>query len=228
VDTPPQARGNGIRRAKQLSMQRWVLAALTLIPQAIHPFGPDSTIYNLTKVWPVARFSPAGLVLNDDGSAWLSSRAGNRLAHATLDGKITIVQLPSPYSKSQIESITRDLSGNLWFTETQSYDGSHNYVGEMTRAGHFSFFPIRRNNAFLMGIAAVPDGSIWFTEFGADRVGHILPSGKITEYYLGRNAFPQTIVAGPDGNLWMTGAHCVVRISPNGQIKRIILSLEGQ
>ncbi len=207
-------------------MLKWVLAALTFIPAATHPFGPQSTIYNLTGSEPA--FTPAALVLNDDGSVWLSSLGGNRLAHATSEGKLTIVQLPAPYSKSQIESITRDMSGNLWFTETQSYDGSHNYIGKMTQAGHFTFYPIRRNNAFLMGIAAAPNGGIWFTEYGADRAGRILPSGRITEFYLGRGAFPQTIAAGPDGNLWTTGMHCVVRISPSGQMKRIIVPIDGQ
>ena len=71
------------------------------------------------------------------------------------------------------------------------------------------------------GIASGPDGSLWFTEMLADRIGRISPQGAITEFALpaaGRG--PARIAAGPDGNLWFTEyeAGQIGRISPAGAI----------
>ncbi len=57
------------------------------------------------------------------------------------------------------------------------------------------------------GIAAGPDGNIWFTEFAGDRIGRINPTTfAITEFSTGMSvgAGPEGITAGPDGNLWFT------------------------
>jgi streptogramin lyase len=31
-------------------------------------------------------------------------------------------------------------------------------------------------------VAAGPDGNLWFTEFGSDKIGRITPTGTITEF----------------------------------------------
>jgi poly(3-hydroxybutyrate) depolymerase/sugar lactone lactonase YvrE len=54
-------------------------------------------------------------------------------------------------------------------------------------------------------IVAGPDGAMWFTEFHADRIGRISPSGKITEYRVPTaGAGPYQIAAGPGGTVWFT------------------------
>ncbi len=73
-----------------------------------------------------------------------------------------------------------------------------------------------------VAIAAGPDGSMWFTEYGLDRIGRITPSGVVTQYRAGitRGADPYEITAGPDGNLWFTerGLGRVARITPSGTV----------
>jgi len=56
------------------------------------------------------------------------------------------------------------------------------------------------------GIAAGPDGNLWFTEAGGDRIGRITPAGVVTEFGAGitSGSEPAGITAGPDGNLWFT------------------------
>lgn len=66
------------------------------------------------------------------------------------------------------------------------------------------------------GIAAGPDGNVWFTEEFGGRIGRITPAGVITEFPIGRpvpgcdpdiepcGVRPGGIAAGPDGNLWFT------------------------
>jgi streptogramin lyase len=72
------------------------------------------------------------------------------------------------------------------------------------------------------GIAAGPDGNLWFTEPGRDRIGRITPEGEVTEFSAGitPGSSPRGIAAGPDGNLWFTqpGKDRIGRITPEGKV----------
>jgi streptogramin lyase len=67
------------------------------------------------------------------------------------------------------------------------------------------------------GIAAGPDGNVWFTENYAKNIGRITPAGTITEFPAGA---PQLgITPGPDGALWFTGgATGIGRITTAGAV----------
>ena len=57
-----------------------------------------------------------------------------------------------------------------------------------------------------LGVAAGPDGNIWFTQL-AGMIGRITPAGVITEFSVPPGAIissPYAIVAGADGNIWFT------------------------
>jgi virginiamycin B lyase len=56
-------------------------------------------------------------------------------------------------------------------------------------------YPIPTANSSPNGIAAGPDGALWFTENA--KIGRITTAGAITEYPIGSAA--RVIVAGPDG-----------------------------
>ena len=72
------------------------------------------------------------------------------------------------------------------------------------------------------GIAAGPDGNLWFTEIDGDRIGRITPAGVVTEFSAGitADARPKGIAAGPDGNLWFTeyDGDRIGRITPAGTV----------
>lgn len=77
------------------------------------------------------------------------------------------------------------------------------------------------------GIAAGPDGAMWFTEWSGRGLGRIAPDGTIAEFppagspQLTVGADPSGIVTGPDGNLWFTehGAGQVGELDPStGQL----------
>lgn len=69
-------------------------------------------------------------------------------------------------------------------------------------------FPIPTPWSFSLGIAAGPDGSLWFTEYGlygsGNKIGRITTAGTITEFSLPAGGHPNAIAAGADGNLWFT------------------------
>jgi virginiamycin B lyase len=89
-------------------------------------------------------------------------------------------------------------------------------------------------HANVGGIAAGPEGNLWFTlntPFGKNTrnaAGRITPDGRVTMFRKGLTAGvePSEIVAGADGNLWFTfdggitaaGGGGVARITPRGKI----------
>ena len=89
-------------------------------------------------------------------------------------------------------------------------------------------FPLPAPNggdSFPWGIAAGPDGNVWFTEQGPVAIGRITPTGAITEFPIPSEVRvpgqPGGIVAGPDGSLWFTenpGDVAIGRITPGGTI----------
>jgi streptogramin lyase len=72
-------------------------------------------------------------------------------------------------------------------------------------------------------ITAGPDGNLWFTENGGNRIGRITPpTGFVTEFSAGISpgAGLYGITAGPDGNLWFTEStgNRIGRIMPAGTV----------
>ena len=53
------------------------------------------------------------------------------------------------------------------------------------------------------GIAAGPDGAMWFTEFTANKIGRMTAGGVLSEYPV-TGRVPEVITTGPDGALWFT------------------------
>ena len=73
--------------------------------------------------------------------------------------------------------------------------------------------------AGLGGIAAGPDGNLWFTESNINRIGRITQDGIVIEFGTGITSSPSGIAAGPDGNLWFTEFHDRIgRITPSGVV----------
>jgi len=80
------------------------------------------------------------------------------------------------------------------------------------------------------GIAVGPDGTLWFTEGSANKIGRITTAGVITEYLLpAAVGGPGGITAGPDGALWFTEyyANKIGRITTGGVITEYALPATG-
>jgi streptogramin lyase len=96
------------------------------------------------------------------------------------------------------------------------------HIGSAIAApGNITEYPVPAPNATPTGIAAGPDGNMWFTEQGGNFVANVTQSGVFTEYpILTVNALPFGIAAGPDGNMWFTEgqANQVAKITPSGVI----------
>ncbi|HTA37620.1 MAG TPA: hypothetical protein VK760_01020, partial [Candidatus Acidoferrales bacterium] len=88
--------------------------------------------------------------------------------------------------------------------------------------GVFTHFPVTTANSHPYGIAAGPDGNIWFTESAGNKIGKMTTVGAVTEYPVPTGASGLTnIVAGPDsGPMWFveSSASKVGKITGNGTI----------
>lgn len=76
------------------------------------------------------------------------------------------------------------------------------------------------------GIAAGPDGNLWFTENNAGKIGRITLAGVVTEFSIPTaSSNPHSIARGSDGNLWFTeGAGKIGRITPTGAVTEFALA----
>jgi streptogramin lyase len=93
-------------------------------------------------------------------------------------------------------------------------------LGTSGSAQTITEFPLPTAGSFPTGIAAGPDGNLWFAEYN-DRIGRITTAGVITEFPLPTTGNGTVaIAAGPDGNLWFTeyDAHRIGRITTAGVV----------
>jgi len=82
-------------------------------------------------------------------------------------------------------------------------------------------FPLASTDTDAEGIAAGPDGNVWFAECFVNKIGRITSDGTLTEFSAPTlGACPMGITAGPDGNLWFTELYAgqIGRITPQGTI----------
>jgi virginiamycin B lyase len=65
-----------------------------------------------------------------------------------------------------------------------------------------------------------PDGAMWFTENGGNRIGRLTVDGELSEYFLRDHSIPTGITVGPDGALWFAqrGVSSIGRITVDGEI----------
>jgi virginiamycin B lyase len=83
-------------------------------------------------------------------------------------------------------------------------------IGRITTKGRVTEYTSGiSQNEQPVGIAAGPDGAMWFTEYEGSyayygaKIGRITMSGKVTEYSkISSTSGPTAIVQGPDHNMW--------------------------
>jgi len=90
------------------------------------------------------------------------------------------------------------------------------------KRGKFRFFLDDYADPVPTGIAAGPDGALWFTDIGNDTIGRMTTQGAFTFYHTGEE-LSIGIASGPDGALWFTtaqyGANAFIgRIMTNGTL----------
>lgn len=164
-----------------------------------------------------------GLVNDGAGGVWLAigdlkqnyygepgDSGGGELVHIAADG--TVSQFPLP---EEIEPVwlARGPDGNFWFTGVKdrstgerSTNPGTGYVGRITPAGELALYPTPTAASGPAGIAASPEGDLWFVEGalgGGGEVGTIATDGTFGPTFDPRGFLGGTIVFGRGGDAWL-------------------------
>ena len=114
---------------------------------------------------------------------------------------------------SNPQDIVPGPNGDIWFDDEGLCAVNTLYnaaIGEVNPSTHaIQEFPTGLACGSFGGIAAGPDGNIWFTDQNAPAIGVFsVATHKIQEFSTGQPtaSMPQSIAAGPNGELWFTDA----------------------
>lgn len=182
----------------------------------------DTTPHSLVRVdqrthvqtpFPIAgRSWVTAMVGAPDGSLWFAddiAKTLNRLDPAT--GSITSQPLTGLSGAPRTMAIGAD--GNIWMSDP--------YGATLVRVDLAGFMTIHREprGAQIFAMVAGPDGRIWYSRSGSDRVGAIDPiSGVFSDLRVGA-ASGVELAVGASGSVWLSGDDELTRIHPDGTVE---------
>ena len=166
-----------------------------------------------------------GIAAGSDGNMWFFDAGMNNLGRITPTGSVTWFSIPGAGNGSR--SIVQGPDGNVWMA-AQTELAAQGWILRITPSGEVTKYPAGDSGQPGQGtgpdgIAAGPDGNLWFTEEFTNRIGRITPQGQLTEFKVpGSDTTPHGIANGPDGSLWFTesgtGHFFIGRITTSGVI----------
>ena len=141
---------------------------------------------------------------------FFTERTANKIGAVTPSGEFVEFTVPSK-SSCPFGITAWPTDGRMWFTEfCNPVQSSMDKIGSLDPSANPNFFEktLQSGGALLSGIAAGPDGMVWFVERSPSqgRVGRYNPSGSgSAECTLPVwQSEPMMIAAGPDGKMWFT------------------------
>jgi streptogramin lyase len=161
---------------------------------------------------PTPGANPYGVAVGADGQVWFLESDADKVGAVDRRGRFREWPLDF-FEGSGPRDLTLARNGDLWFTETNV-----DLIGRITPQGEVSHYPVPVGFSRPLGIAAAPDGNLWFAmNSEVSELGILFPPlGYVEEIVLPPDVFPAYIATGPDGNLWFTGelGNVIGRISP--------------
>jgi virginiamycin B lyase len=159
-----------------------------LVGNAIARVTPDGVITEFPI--PSSNSRPIAIIPEPSGRAmWFSQEATNKIARIDMDGKITEFPIAKMQDNVLLGGLAFDSEKNIWVQ--QYVDHGH---GSPTGRDHIikidkailtakpedasavatTFYPVQSTNTHMHRIIEGPDGNMWFTELGTDRLGRVL------------------------------------------------------
>jgi streptogramin lyase len=122
---------------------------------------------------------PYGITAGPDGALWFVEHGGNKIGRIPTNAtQSTDITEYSGMTGSDPRYITTGPDGALWFSErnkpTSGPFNGDSVIGRIDPgSGSITEYKAPTTGSDPYGIAAGPDGAIWFTECGASKVGRI-------------------------------------------------------
>lgn len=110
---------------------------------------------------------PIGITVGPDGNLWVALQDAGSIVRVTPAGTVTVLPLDPPGTYGGSTGITVGRDGNLWVAEQFS-----RHITRVTPSGVVTAFPVPNSPAFVV---TDRDGSLWFTEYGANAIGVLKP-----------------------------------------------------
>lgn len=156
-----------------------------LVGNKIARITPNGTVteYDI----PTSNSRPIAITSGPDGNMWFSEEAGRSVARIDIrNGSITEFPIPPKLPNEIFAGMVFDGEGNLW---THSYVDAKNphpagpdHIIKIDKAiGHaaefdwipVTYYEVRSRTTIMHRITQGPDGNIWFTELGIDKLGKL-------------------------------------------------------
>ncbi|MBM3733597.1 MAG: lyase [Acidimicrobiia bacterium] len=112
--------------------------------------------------------SPHGVIAGPDGNAWITDSGQNAIVrYVSATGAVTVWRLPEDTGYANLNTAAFDRDGVLWFT---GQSGFHGRLDPKTGKVDVWKSP---NGRGPYGIAATPDGEIWYVSLAGSYLAHI-------------------------------------------------------
>lgn len=163
-----------------------------LVGNAIWRITPTGDI--LEKAIPTHNSRPIAIVPEPGSNAmWFTEEAGNRVSRITPDGTITEYPVPMTQSNVILAGLAFDGEGNLWLQQyidqndpapANPSPAGADYViridksivktspADISRVP-ITYYKVPSTQTVMHRIVQGPDGNIWFTELGVNKVGKL-------------------------------------------------------
>ena len=158
-----------------------------LVGNKIARITPNGEVTEFTI--PTYNSRPIAIAAGPGGkSMWFSEEAGNKVARIDMSGAITEFPVPLTQKNVILAGMAFDSEGNLW---THSYVDAHNplpkgadhiikidkaintaALGDLSQIP-LTYYQVPSRNTIMHRITQGPDGNIWFTELGIDKLGKL-------------------------------------------------------
>ena len=165
---------------------------------------------------PLGRGSrPHGVIVGPDGNPWVTDSGLNAVVRVeAATGAITRFPLPAGSPAVNMNTAAFDSRGTLWFTGQAGYYGSVE-----PESGRVRLFDAPRGRG-PYGIAAAPDGFVYYVSLAAGYLGRIDPaSGQVRVLEPpGQGQGTRRVWADSRGVLWVAGWYSgrLLRYDPTG------------
>ena len=165
--------------------------ATEMVGNAIARIGTDGSVTEFPI--PTYNSRPIAIIPEPGSNAmWFSEQVGNKIARITPEGKITEYPLPMTQANVILASLAFDADRNLWVQQyvdqnaptpaNPSPAGSDSIIKidksiltapDLSRVP-ITYYSVPSKQTIMHRIVQGPDGNIWFTELGVNKVGKLV------------------------------------------------------